>query len=193
MKSRGGELPMESSPVVLSTTSSPQEPAASPPPPPPLIIKKEQAEQFPVESLDLPAVKGSETHLDIQFELNSTAYLDPGEAAAQLARLAQIMGKRPDLRIMVEGHCCDLGEEHHNIVLSCCRAEAVADHLARYLVAQDTTRQLALPQARSRFETIGFGETDPLRRLLPGDSAALVESKRLTNRHARCRLAAPLP
>lgn len=190
---RGGELAPESSPVVLSPSSAAKISAASPAPPPAVTISTDEAARLPVEAVALPAVKGSETQLDIQFELNSTAYLDPLEAAAQIARLAQIMGKRPDLRIMVEGHCCDLGDEHHNNVLSFYRAEALADHLSRYLMAQDTTGTLTFARARARFETIGFGENDPLRRVQPSDSAPLAESKRLTNRRARCRLAAALP
>ncbi|MGV3659069.1 MAG: OmpA family protein [Prosthecobacter sp.] len=211
-RTRGGELEADSSPVILptqpvvpvSTGARPQAVAVEQqqlPAPPPITVSKEKAQEMPLESLELPVLKGSETQLDIQFELNSTAYLDPAEASTQIARLAQIMGKRADIRIMVEGHCCDRGDEHHNNVLSCYRADAIAKHLALYLLAQDQTlqnvsaddaaRQRAYSQARSRIDTIGFGETDPARRVQPGDSAGLAESKRLFNRRARCRLTLP--
>ena len=84
----------------------------------------------------------------ISFELNK-AVLKP-EAKATLDLIADVILRRPDLKLMIFGHTCDLGSEQYNLWLSQKRAEAVKDYLVEVGVMGEFIRAK------------GFGEAKPV-------------------------------
>lgn len=83
--------------------------------------------------------------------------------------------KLKDVRFLIEGHTCDLGEDEYNLNLSAQRAE--------------TIRQLLIKRGIPAYKLIalGFGErelVDPVKR---GDAASQAEQKRMKSRRVVLR------
>ena len=91
----------------------------------------------------------------MQFASNSAA-LKP-ESRSELERLLALLASNSSLRIRLQGHTDDIGEENDNLQLSQRRADAVKTWLLEKGIAAE------------RLETRGFGESRPL---LPNDSDA---------------------
>ena len=178
--SAGGELADDARPVVVADPGG-SLPVPVPAPTPVKLTQEEARKaEKEMEPVSTPVVADSEVLLDdVLFAFDSTAFLDPSEAQEKLQHLANVLHRHPDARLLIEGHTCDRGEERYNLVLSCYRANAVAAHLAHLGISRD------------RFITAGFGKSDPAKTVAPGDSAGLAEAKRIVNRRARLRLAAP--
>lgn len=174
---RGGTLAEDASPVA-STPGTSTAPAA----PQPYVLTEKEAQEAKIESYTAPALADSEAQLpDLLFVFNSTAFAHPEQSERALQHLANVLHRHPSARLIIEGHTCDKGEDRFNLVLSCCRAEAVAGHLIHLGIA---------PQ---RIVTLGFGESDPAEHLASHDSALQSEAKRTANRRARFRIAAEQP
>jgi outer membrane protein OmpA-like peptidoglycan-associated protein len=86
---------------------------------------------------------------NVFFETGSAA-LRP-ESAAELDRLKALLEQYPQLRIRINGHTDNVGNDSDNQKLSEARAQAVQDYLLRQGIAA----------ARLQFK--GFGESRPLR------------------------------
>lgn len=71
------------------------------------------------------------------------------ESYPELDRLVKTMSERPSMRVEIDGHTCDIGEESYNMELSQRRARAVRD----YLVSKGIDS--------SRIDMKYFGETRP--------------------------------
>jgi len=91
------------------------------------------------------------------------------ESGPELSRLASFMKEHPDIKITIEGHTDDVGEEDYNQALSERRAEAVMEGLAKMGVK------------KSRMNAVGHGETKPL---VPNDS----DENRQLNRRVEIRI-----
>lgn len=78
-----------------------------------------------------------------------TAYIDPASRTT-LELVAEALERRPDVRVRIEGHTCNMGSVEYNRELSEQRADAVKRILVGYGVAGD------------RFEIVGFGEAQPV-------------------------------
>jgi outer membrane protein OmpA-like peptidoglycan-associated protein len=72
------------------------------------------------------------------------------ESASELDRLAELLDKNPLLKIQINGHTDNVGNDESNMVLSEKRAKAVYDYLV--------TRQINLQRLRFK----GYGETKPI-------------------------------
>jgi len=83
---------------------------------------------------------------NILFELGSTRFADEA-TQRQVLEIAKAMKAKPELRFLVEGHTCDLGDEVPNKLLSEQRAETVRTYLLREGVAPE------------QVFTLGFGES----------------------------------
>ena len=79
------------------------------------------------------------------------------ESLAELARLRDLLADHPGLRIRIQGHTDDVGDDDANQALSERRAAAVRDHLTAEGIAAD------------RLEAAGFGESRPV---VPNDDDA---------------------
>ncbi|HWR83649.1 MAG TPA: OmpA family protein [Candidatus Deferrimicrobium sp.] len=84
----------------------------------------------------------------ILFDVNSSA-LRP-QAQVNLQKLAQILNKYEDTRILVEGHTDATGTRDHNLDLSIRRAHSVATNMSALAVRAD------------RFQIMGYGEDQPI-------------------------------
>ncbi|MFN0034992.1 MAG: OmpA family protein [Saprospiraceae bacterium] len=72
------------------------------------------------------------------------------ESLAELERLAQLLAENPTLKIQINGHTDNVGDDAFNQNLSEARAKAVHDYLLSKSVSSE----------RLRFK--GFGETKPI-------------------------------
>lgn len=108
--------------------------------------------------------------LDVKFELGSSL-LDQGYVD-DLQKLASIMEKNPSLKIEVQGHTDNSGEESFNMKLSQERASSVANYL---------TRNLGI--ASDRVMAKGYGPKVPL-----GDNSTFQGRKK--NRRVEAKLMA---
>ena len=92
------------------------------------------------------------------------------KARRVLERIARWMREHPEARLIIEGHCCDIGTEEYNLALGDRRAYSAK----RYLVN--------LGIGPERISTISYGESRPL---LPNDC----EEHRAQNRRDQFQVA----
>jgi OOP family OmpA-OmpF porin len=85
----------------------------------------------------------------VEFEIDSFALTAKGRSLLDEV-LAALDGAPDDIRIQIAGHTDNNGSDAENLLLSQRRAQAVLD----YLVANG--------QDPERFETIGYGESQPV-------------------------------
>lgn len=84
----------------------------------------------------------------VGFALDSSA-LD-AEARATLERDAALLGRHPDVRVELQGHCDERGTTEYNLALGDRRAKAAKKYLS------------GLGVAGSRLSTVSYGEERPL-------------------------------
>jgi OmpA-OmpF porin, OOP family len=101
-------------------------------------------------SSNIPTVlKGEVLVLDkVWFQFNASDLQN--ESSAQLNKLALLMQKRPNMKILVKGHTSSEGGDDYNMKLSETRAQSVK----QYLISQGITSE--------RIASKGFGETQPV-------------------------------
>lgn len=93
----------------------------------------------------------------IYFDLDKAVLRPDGIAVAE--NILDYMKTHPDVRVRIEGHCCDLYTDAYNQKLGMRRAEAVKKYLTEHGIDS------------SRIETVSYGEsrrvtTDPAQRHL---------------------------
>ncbi len=84
----------------------------------------------------------------ILFDVNKSDL--KGVAQTNLRKLATILNKYEDTKILVEGHTDATGPDDYNLDLSIRRAESVANFLHSYDVMAE------------RFDVVGYGEKNPV-------------------------------
>jgi outer membrane protein OmpA-like peptidoglycan-associated protein len=84
----------------------------------------------------------------ILFDVNKSDLR--GEARTNIDKLAVILNKYPDTKIVVEGHTDSDGSDDYNLKLSQLRAQSVANYVSSHQV--DPTR----------FTIMGYGESQPV-------------------------------
>lgn len=102
----------------------------------------------PTEKEKALVEKGRAT-LNIQFDTNKAVVKD--QYFAELAELADIMRKYPNLKVMIEGHTDSVGTDDLNMTLSQKRADSVKNFLVAILGID-----------ASRLDAKGYGETRPV-------------------------------
>lgn len=85
---------------------------------------------------------------DIYFDFNS--FNLPIESKAVIREFYDFLNDNPSLKVSIEGHTDNIGNDNDNLVLSQKRARAVYEHLL----------QLGIPP--QRLSSIGFGESRPI-------------------------------
>jgi outer membrane protein OmpA-like peptidoglycan-associated protein len=131
------------------------------------VLVIETDEYFPAR-VEFSMDPGGLRHLEVQLEpviaamsadrieVNQTVLFETGSADILeasddlLGQVADLMLIYPDIRIRIEGHTDDVGDEESNRVLSQERAESVAAYLISMHVPEE------------RLEAVGFGESRPL-------------------------------
>jgi peptidoglycan-associated lipoprotein len=113
-------------------------------PPPPEEVEK----PAPPPPPEKPALVLETIHFDFdKYEIR------PGDAEI-LKKNAEILKQYPDVKIIIEGHCCPIGTNEYNLGLGQRRANAAKEYLVKLGISPD------------RIETISYGEerlitTDP--------------------------------
>ncbi|MEO0104967.1 MAG: OmpA family protein [candidate division WOR-3 bacterium] len=109
-------------------------------------------EEEEVETPPPPPEKPTLTLETIHFDFDKYD-IRPGDAEI-LKRNAEILKQYPDVKIIIEGHCCPIGTNEYNLGLGQRRANAAKEYLVKLGISPD------------RIETISYGEerlitTDP--------------------------------
>ncbi len=105
-------------------------------PPPP--------EEEEVETPPPPPEKPTLTLETIHFDFDKYD-IRPGDAEI-LKRNAEILKEYPDVKIIIEGHCCPIGTNEYNLGLGQRRANSAKEYLIKLGISAD------------RIETISYGE-----------------------------------
>jgi len=105
------------------------------------IVKVEPVE--PVEPVKVAIIKFE----DIRFDFDK--YAMRPEARPTLRAIADWMLKNPAAKILVEGHCCEIGTNEYNLALGDRRAKATKDYL------------VVLGVASGRIKMVSYGEERP--------------------------------
>ena len=74
------------------------------------------------------------------------------DALEVLQRNSEMLGLYPEVRTLIEGHCCEIGTAEYNLALGERRAKATRDHLLMLGITPD------------RLTTVSYGEERPLDR-----------------------------
>lgn len=105
-------------------------------PPPP--VEEVEKEELPKE--EKPALVLETIHFDFdKYDIR------PGDAEI-LKRNAKILKQYPEVKIIIEGHCCPIGTSEYNLGLGQRRANSAKDYLVKLGIPAD------------RLETISYGE-----------------------------------
>ena len=97
---------------------------------------------------NIPTAEGEGLFRDIHFGFDS--YAIDGMGRNDVEANARILTDRPELRVVLEGHCDERGTAEYNMALGAERARAVKSAL------------VGLGISSSRVETISYGEEIPL-------------------------------
>ena len=82
--------------------------------------------------VEIPVDPGANISIPINFVLNKSDQLVPGNAERQLAELAKALAAAPVTdQYLIEGHTCVKGELDHNNRLSIARANYIVSELAK--------------------------------------------------------------
>jgi peptidoglycan-associated lipoprotein len=139
-----------------SPTITPAEPAEeAPPPPPPPPPTREVEDDFRTEPTTEPELTRGELIDDLNARgVLATVYFafDSSElsesAIRTLRRNADEIQARPDLNVVVEGHCDERGTIEYNLALGERRADAVRGYLTSLGVARDRIRIITYGEER---------------------------------------------
>ncbi|MCS7027377.1 MAG: OmpA family protein [Bacteroidia bacterium] len=96
-----------------------------------------------------PISKGEKVTLNNIFFDTGKATLKP-QSILELNRVVALMQANPRMKIRINGHTDNQGDEKSNLILSEERAKSVADYLIKANIAQD------------RIQTKGFGQSQPI-------------------------------
>lgn len=134
------------------------------------VLTGAEAEESRRAELELQSVMDMVTSRRVQpieFEFNSDVLLP--SSMDLLDRVAAVLRGRPRLKLIVEGHTDDVGDDDYNLELSRYRADAVKTYLVSRGIHPETIR------AR------GYGETRPI-------SPGKTEKDRALNRRVEFRI-----
>ncbi|MCE5264542.1 MAG: OmpA family protein [Deltaproteobacteria bacterium] len=121
-------------------------PLPPPPPPPPPVIEKAVP---PASAVEKAITEKGRVTLNVEFDFGK-ATIRKGEQA-DIAQLAEVMKKYPDLNVTIEGHTDNVGNAKYNEKLSQQRANAVKKNLVdKYGIAA------------ARLDAKGYGLTKPI-------------------------------
>ncbi len=94
-----------------------------------------------------PLANDAETRLLIFFDTDKAELSD--ESMPELDRAVEFLQANPDIRVRIEGHTDDVGEDNYNLQLSQRRADAVKTYITQQGIEQ------------KRVLTVGYGKTRP--------------------------------
>lgn len=112
-------------------------------------------EEIPFEEVEIPEVPPEPPKPDL---ILNTVFFDfdksdiRADAADILQGNAEMLKIYPEVRIAIEGHCCEIGTGEYNLALGERRAKATRDYLLMLGITPD------------RLATVSYGEERPLDR-----------------------------
>ena len=112
-------------------------------------------EEIPFEEVEIPEVPVEPPKPDLVL---NTVFFDfdksdiRADAAEILQGNADMLKIYPEIRVAIEGHCCEIGTAEYNLALGERRAKATRDYLLMLGITPD------------RLATVSYGEERPLDR-----------------------------
>ena len=113
-------------------------------------------EEIPFEEVEIPVeipvepVRPEFVLGTIFFDFNKSDLR--ADAVEVLQRNSEMLGIYPEVRTLIEGHCCEIGTAEYNLALGERRAKATRDYLLMLGITPD------------RVTTVSYGEERPLDR-----------------------------
>ncbi len=108
-------------------------------------VKEEVIPPPPEEEVEVPPSEKPVLVLEtIHFDFDKYD-IRPGDAEI-LKRNAEVLKQYPDVKIIIEGHCCPIGTNEYNLGLGQRRANSAKEYLVKLGISPD------------RIETISYGE-----------------------------------
>jgi len=115
-------------------------------------VKEEVIPPPPEEEVEKPAPPPPEKPVlvleTIHFDFDKYD-IRPGDAEI-LKKNAEVLKQYPEVKIIIEGHCCPIGTNEYNLGLGQRRANAAKEYLVKLGISPD------------RIETISYGEERPV-------------------------------
>jgi peptidoglycan-associated lipoprotein len=112
-------------------------------------ITEEELAKVKAKEVEIPKyIEERGVFEDIHFDFDK--YDIRADAKPTLKTVADWMLKNTAAKILIEGHCCELGTNEYNLALGDRRAKATRDYL------------VALGVASGRIEMVSYGEEKPL-------------------------------
>lgn len=101
------------------------------------VVKKEEPIPPPIEKEEeVVAVPPVELNLQtIYFDFDRSD-IRPGDAKI-LEKNAKILKENPNVKIMIEGHCCPIGTSEYNMALGWRRANSAQEYLVKLGISKD--------------------------------------------------------
>ncbi len=113
---------------------------------------EEALEEVPYEEVEIPeepeAPKPELVLERIFFDFDKSNIR--ADAAEVLKKNAEMLELYPDVKVVIEGHCCEIGTAEYNLALGERRAKAAHDYL------------VMLGISPTRLSTVSYGEERPL-------------------------------
>jgi outer membrane protein OmpA-like peptidoglycan-associated protein len=114
-----------------------------------IIPADSKAQEVTKNQFLIPISKGEKVALNNIFFDTGKATLKP-QSILELNRVVALMQANPRMKVQINGHTDNQGDEKSNLVLSEERAKAVMDYLVKANIAHD------------RIQTKGFGQSQPI-------------------------------
>ena len=114
-------------------------------------------EEIPFEEVEIPEVPVEPPKPDLVL---NTVFFDfdksdiRADAAEILQSNAEMLKIYPEIKVAIEGHCCEIGTAEYNLALGERRAKATRDYLLMLGITPD------------RLATVSYGEERPLDRTI---------------------------
>jgi len=113
---------------------------------------EEALEEIPYEEVEIPEepeeIKPALVLERIWFDFDKSDIR--ADAAATLKKNADMLTMYPEVKVVIEGHCCEIGTAEYNLALGERRAKAAHDYL------------VMLGINGTRLSTVSYGEERPL-------------------------------
>lgn len=113
---------------------------------------EEALEEVPYEEVEIPEqpeeIKPALVLERIWFDFDKSDIR--ADAAATLKKNAEMLNQYPEAKVVIEGHCCEIGTAEYNLALGERRAKAAYDYL------------VMLGISATRLSTVSYGEERPL-------------------------------
>jgi outer membrane protein OmpA-like peptidoglycan-associated protein len=115
-------------------------------------IEREEARRAKLETQSIKQMLDSKQLPTLEFDFDSAQVKE--EAYPVLDKIAAILLRYPRLKLVIEGHCDDIGSDAYNEELGMMRAESVKNYLVSKGVYPDSIRTFGYGKRKRMFDDV---------------------------------------